>query len=169
MDKVAKPRGLIRFATEHGLANKLDPRQIVKRALRPRILVYCAILLLIVAALSTALAVRKPLKLDVIRDRGSMGRVVGDDLIENVYRLQIMNTSEKAHRFTISASGLPSLVVDGPDQVVVGPTETRPVAVRLRVPRVNAKPGTNPIHFALQGQGADGVRVEESAIFYVPR
>jgi polyferredoxin len=40
----------------------------------------------------------------VIRDRGSMGREVEDGMIENVYRLQIMNTSERGQHFKISAS-----------------------------------------------------------------
>jgi polyferredoxin len=58
--------------------------------------------------------VRTPLKLDVIRDRGSMGREVEDGIIENVYRLQIINTDERGHRYRISASGIDGLTVDPP-------------------------------------------------------
>jgi polyferredoxin len=56
--------------------------------------------------------VRTPLKLDVIRDRGSMGREVEDGIIENVYRLQVINTDERGHRYRISASGIDGLTVD---------------------------------------------------------
>ena len=38
----------------------------------------------------------------------ALSREAAPGVIENVYRLQIMNTDERAHEFTISASGMPS-------------------------------------------------------------
>uniref|UniRef100_UPI002AC8913A 4Fe-4S dicluster domain-containing protein n=1 Tax=Escherichia coli TaxID=562 RepID=UPI002AC8913A len=64
MDKVRKPRGLIRYATENGLAQKLGALEIRRRMLRPRVLVYGAVLAMLVAAMGTSLALRNPLKLD---------------------------------------------------------------------------------------------------------
>src|SRR5438093_9415735 len=43
MDKVGKPRGLIRYATEHGLAAGLTTAQERKRVLRPRVLGYALV------------------------------------------------------------------------------------------------------------------------------
>ena len=67
---------------------------IVKRVVRPRTLVYTAILAAVVAAAVVALFMRVPLKVDVIRDRGAMVREVEDGELENVYRLQVMNATE---------------------------------------------------------------------------
>jgi polyferredoxin len=83
----------------------MTPTEIRRRAC-VRACIYTAVLGLIVLATSAALYLRTPLKLDVIRDRGSMGREVEDGMIENVYRLQIMNTSEQAHVYKIAVSGI---------------------------------------------------------------
>jgi polyferredoxin len=64
------------------MAEGLGIEQIRRRAMRPRVLIYTGILLCAVAlAFLAALWLRTPLKMDVIRDRGSMGREVedGDD------------------------------------------------------------------------------------------
>ncbi|HEX7649387.1 MAG TPA: cytochrome c oxidase accessory protein CcoG, partial [Noviherbaspirillum sp.] len=88
MDKVGSPRGLIRYSTENAMQNHFTPQQIKKRAMRPRVLIYFGILLVLVTVFVGTLATRTPLKVDVIRDRGAMGREVEDGMIENVYRLQ---------------------------------------------------------------------------------
>ena len=55
-------------------------------------------LLLILAALLTSLFMRAPFKVDVVRDRGALARLVEDGWVENVYRLQIMNATEQSQR-----------------------------------------------------------------------
>ena len=169
MDKVERPRGLVRFSTDNALAQNLTPSQIRQRALRPRVRIYCAILLLIVGAVSTSLYLRVPLKMDVIRDRGSMGREVEFGVIENVYRLQIMNTTERAHRYRISVSGLTSLSLSTPEEVSVGATQTFALPVRLRAGPGNGKTGSNKIQITLQALDDDSLHVTEKAVFIVPR
>ena len=56
-----------------------------------------------------SLVLRNPLKVDVMRDRGALAREAAPGVIENVYRLQIMNTDETPRRFTMTATGLPGL------------------------------------------------------------
>jgi polyferredoxin len=94
MDKMQYPRGLIRYATLNGMREHLDRSGILHRVLRPRVLLYTAILVLICTALFASIWLRKPFKVDVVRDRGAMARVVDDGWVENVYRLQIMNATE---------------------------------------------------------------------------
>ena len=65
-----------------------------RRVLRPRVLVYSAVLLVIAPAFVASLALRTPFKVDVVRDRGALARLVDEGRIENVYRLQMMNASE---------------------------------------------------------------------------
>ena len=45
MDKVGTPRGLIRYSTENALRDQLSVSEIRRRALRPRVLIYCVLLL----------------------------------------------------------------------------------------------------------------------------
>ena len=59
-----------------------------------------------------------PLKVDVLRDRGALAREAAAGVIENVYRLQVMNTDETPRRYTIRAEGVPGLSVQGMQQPV---------------------------------------------------
>jgi len=169
MDKIGAARGLIRYTTENALTNKLSVAEIRKRALRPRVLIYGAILSMIVIVFVTALTMRTPLKLDVIRDRGAMGREVEDGMIENVYRLQIMNTTEQAHQYRISVDGIETLSLVTPDVVRLDGTETRAIPVRVRAAAGHGEPGSNDIHFSLQALDDASLHVTEHAVFFVPR
>jgi len=106
--------------------------------LRPRVIVYGAVLLAICAALATSLALRTPFKVDVVRDRTALARLVEDGRVENVYRLQVMNASEAVQRFRIAVSGLDALAgaqVVGVGEVSVGAAESRWCRWRFRCPR----------------------------------
>ncbi|MES2934105.1 MAG: cytochrome c oxidase accessory protein CcoG [Pseudomonadota bacterium] len=169
MDKIAKPPGLIRYSTDHAMREHWSIKQMQQRVLRPRVLIYSALLVLIVVAFGSALILRTPLKLDVIRDRGAMGREVEHGMIENVYRLQIMNTAETAHRFKIRVSGIDSITLATPDEVLVEATGSLAVPVRLRVDHGKGLTGSNPIAFHLQALDDATVQVKEKAVFFVPR
>src|SRR5262245_44765777 len=58
MDKMQYPRGLIRYDTQNGIARHLSRGQEWRRVLRPRVLVYGAVLGLIVLGLGLAMALR---------------------------------------------------------------------------------------------------------------
>jgi cytochrome c oxidase accessory protein FixG len=169
MDKIDLPRGLIRYSTDHAMQNQFTPQQIRQRAMRPRVLIYSGILVAIVSVFVGSLILRSPLKLNVIRDRGAMGREVENEMVENVYRLQIMNTAETAHRFKISVSGIDSIKLASPDEVDLGPTETRAVPVRVRVDEHQGHPGTNKIKFTLETVDDEHLKTTEGAVFFVPR
>jgi cytochrome c oxidase accessory protein FixG len=169
MDKIGQPRGLVLYSTDHAMAEGYTPSQIRQHALRPRVLIYGAILLAIVGAVGTALWLRTPLKMDVIRDRGAMGREVEDGMIENVYRLQIMNTSEQAHSYRIRVSGIPSLELVTEQEVALAGTETRAVPIRLRAAHGDGAKGSNKIAIELTALDDPALRVKENAVFIVPR
>ncbi len=168
MDKMNYPRGLIRFTTQNGMAHGWNRSQIWRHVLRPRVLIYGAVLLALCAALLGSLVVRTPLKVDVVRDRAALSRIVAGGKLENVYRLQIMNATEQPQRYRISAEGLQGLVLASDAQVAVGPAESRWVAVRLQVPYGAAAPGSHPIYFTVTAVSGQAQVSEESA-FLVPR
>jgi cytochrome c oxidase accessory protein FixG len=167
MDKMNYARGLIRFSTENALASGGGREAIIRRILRPRVLVYASILLALTIAVMTSLALRTPLKVDVVRDRAALSRIAAGGMLENVYRLQVMNASEQTQHYRIEANGLPGLVVASERDVEVGPAEARWVAVRLQVPYGSVSPGSHPIHFEVDN-GSDA-HVREKSVFLVPR
>jgi cytochrome c oxidase accessory protein FixG len=168
MDKMNYPRGLIRFTTQNALQGAAGKEFILRRLLRPRVLVYAAILLALTAGLMFSLALRVPLKVDVVRDRAALSRIVAGGRLENVYRLQIMNATERPQRYRIAAEGLPGLSLASDAEVQVGPAESRWIAVRLQIPYGSADPGSHPIHFDIATLGADA-QVREKSVFLVPR
>src|SRR5438445_6354856 len=169
MNKVGSPRGLIHYSADNALKNHLSSKQIRQRALRPRVLIYTGILCVIVSIFFGALIMRTPLKLDVIRDRGAMGREVDDGMIENVYRLQIMNTDETRHRYKIAVSGIDTIELVTPNEVSLLGTEARAVPVRIRVAHGKGNPGSNKIQFDLKAMDDERLQVSEKAVFFVPR
>ena len=168
MDKVNYPRGLIRYATQNGMLQRWSSAQMVRRVLRPRVLFYTTVLVGLSVALLTSLSLRVPLKVDVVRDRAALSRLVAGGQLENVYRLQIMNATEAPQRYRISASGLEGLTVASEPEVEIGPAESRWVPVLLRIPYGSASEGSHAVHFEVQTvQGA--AHVTEKSVFLVPR
>jgi len=188
MDKMGYPRGLIRYSTENALERKLGGGAMWRRALRPRTLVYGALFLGVVSFAAAGLALRNPLKVDVIRDRGALAREAAPGVIENVYRLQIMNTDEAPRRFTIEATGLPGIRVVGVDQpIALAAASTRMVPLRLQASSEAAEvreegvkldrehaaaaltPGAHKIEFVVRAVEDQEVVRHEPSSFIVPR
>jgi cytochrome c oxidase accessory protein FixG len=195
MEKVAYPTGLIRYTSERGILEKLSVQQIRRNLVRPRVLIYSAIMLALVSVFVTALATRTALRVDVIRDRGMLGRKVAGGMIENVYRLQMMNASEHNLVLSVRAEGLPDLSVKFADpsvaslsgklnagvvssqgteasQVEIAAASNRALAVVLRAPRDTAAPGAYPIVFITTASAPDGqtsFSVREASSFIVPQ
>ena len=168
MDKMNYPRGLIRYSTQNAVAQGWGKAELLRRVFRPRVLVYSAILLAITAALFTSLVLRAPFKVDVVRDRASLARIVSGGKIENVYRLQVMNATESTQQYRISARGLTGLVLASDGLISVDPTETRWVAVTLQLPYEGATPGSHEIHFDIEAVNS-ARHVTEKSVFLVPR
>ncbi|MBP7352989.1 cytochrome c oxidase accessory protein CcoG [Comamonas sp. UBA7528] len=168
MDNMHYPRGLIRLTTQNGVAQGWKHAQILRRVLRPRVLIYSGVLIALAVAMVVSLSLREPLKVDVIRDRASLARIAAGGKLENVFRLQVMNATETEQTYRVRAHGLEGIAVASETEVVVLPAETRGVAVRVQIPYGSAPAGSHPVYFdidAVSGQG----KVSEKSVFIVPR
>lgn len=85
MDRMEYPRGLIRYTTQNALEGKET------RVIRPRTVVYGTLLTVLVAGFAVAVAQRRMLELDVLRDRNSLYRVIDERTVENVYTVRLIN------------------------------------------------------------------------------
>ena len=168
MDKFGYERGLVKYSTQNAMTNGWNRSQIVQRAMRPRVLIYSTILAAIAVAVGVSLYLRVPMKVDVIRDRGALARMVEQGRIENVYRLQIMNATEQKQDVTIAVEGMPGIVLASEPTVEVLPTEVRTLAVRVQIPPSNES-GAHPIVFKLQSQNDPAIHLDEKTTFLVPR
>lgn len=168
MDKMAYPRGLIRYSTEHAIAEHWGWKEIIAHIVRPRIIIYTAILAIIVIAFAWGLATKATLRVDVIRDRAMLAREVEDGLIENVFRLQVMNVSESAHRYAVSVSGIDKIDVAGERILEVPAATTKSFTMPVRVPPESGKKGSNVIYFDVKSLADEKVSVHEKATFLIP-
>ena len=168
MDKVGLPRGLVRYSTENAMAAHLGKQEILAHIIRPRILLYTAILAVILGLATWFLAHRIPLKVDIIRDRSVLAREADDGRIENVYMLQIMNTAEQAHRYKITVEGLPGAEIAGDSEVDAAAAALTSFNTVVRVPPDAGKTGSNQIHFEIVATDNPEIKVREKAAFLLP-
>jgi polyferredoxin len=130
-------------------------------------------LVLVTSLLFGSLLTRKSFKVDVVRDRASLARIVSGGNIENVYRLQIMNAAEKRQHFKVNATGMYDLkVMTDSEDLIVESTQSRWVSVRLQVPYDSAAPGTYPVHFTIEASDDDQTaqgKLDEKSVFLIPR
>lgn len=168
MDNMHYPRGLIRLTTENAMQKGWVGSSIWRRIARPRVLIYTLILLLLSVAMIVSLAVREPLKVDVIRDRAALARIVGGGKLENVYRLQVMNATEAAQKYEVKVQGLQGIALVEGSIIDVDAAQTRGVAVRVQIPYGAANSGSHPIEFEITAQSGQG-HVLEKSVFLVPR
>jgi cytochrome c oxidase accessory protein FixG len=177
MTKLEYPTGLIRYTSERALQEKLTAHGIRRYLFRPRVLIYSVLMLVLVSVFIGALATRTTLRVDVIRDRGMLGREVAGGLIENVYRLQMLNASEDSLHLTLSVEGAPGLtlkIVDGnasSTTVEIPSASNRIVAVVVRVPLGAMSSGPHPITFVTKSTTPEGkllTEIREKSSFIVP-
>ncbi len=167
MDRMKYPRGLIRYSSEAGVELGYSARQILRRALRPRTLLYGTILLVVIAALFLTLLLRTPLKMDVIRDRAALVRELADGSLENVYRLQLMNAREAEHRYRLEVSGLAGIRLMGKAVVEIPPATSVTVPVSVRVDPATLKAGSYTILFRISDIDQPEIAVTEKSRFFV--
>lgn len=176
MDKVGYDRGLIKFSTQNAMDQGWSWAQTVRRIFRPRVLIYAAVLWSIIIGVGVSLWLREPFKVDIVRDRATMARIVSGGKIENVYRLQIMNAAEETLSFRLQVEGLPGLLLASESEVQVNATESRWVSVQLQVPYDAAPSGSHPIQFHIEARkpfaSTDAPIVghlREKTVFLIPR
>jgi cytochrome c oxidase accessory protein FixG len=168
MARVGRPTGLIAFDTLANLAAVKENRPPRYRLLRPRTVIYAALMLGVGAIMAAGLALRSPVGLTVLRDRSPLFVRLSDGAIRNGYTVKILNKSRAVETYRLSVEGLPeahlALVGDGivaeSGEAVV---EVRPDAVgtfrlTLRAERRSLKGESTEIRFRLDGAGAQAVQ-----------
>ena len=174
MQKMDYPKGLIRYSTENGVVHGWSRLQMFRRALRPRVLIYGAVLSAASVAFAASVALRSPFQFDVIKDRGTLARIVEDGAVENVYRIQIMNRTEAPQTYRVAVSGIDGLSLQA-REVTVAPAGIESIVASVQLPVEQAQPlrgQSTPIVFevAARADGSDRPAVlHERSIFHVPR
>jgi len=127
MDKVGKPRGLIRYSSERTIARA--PRA----GLRYRILVYPTLLAGLLVGTAYLIATRKDAAVAVLRIQGIPYAVQGEGAaatVESTVRVRIDNRAQQARVFTVSAGAGTELVREESIEVAANASREADVVVR---------------------------------------
>jgi cytochrome c oxidase accessory protein FixG len=170
MKKISYAPGLIRYSTQHALSQGLNNAQIWRQALRPRVLVYLVMWIVICAVWLASLSTRHEFRANVMRDRGALARTTSTGMIENVYRIQVMNASGQQQHLQITAQGLPGLELKGQSEVLLEASQSLWLVLSAQISEQEISQlsrGSHPIELAVHNT-ITGETIHEKSIFYVP-
>jgi cytochrome c oxidase accessory protein FixG len=168
MDKIGMARGLIRYTSANALANRLSQQTIWRDTFRPQVVIYLASLLTMVVALGSFLTLRVPLKLSVELDRSIVLGEINPAMVDNVYRVHIMNTDERPHQYEILVSGIDAIALATPTVVNLDSNTSRVIRVRVQATAKNVSTRYNAVKFEAKAQDDARLRVSTDAVFLLP-
>jgi cytochrome c oxidase accessory protein FixG len=161
MDKVKRPRGLVRYDSFNGLSGGKT------KIIRPRIVLYTVLLLIGFTVMIFSFSRLKPVLASAFRMQGAP-YFVDDQSIRNQYLVRIVNKRSQPMRFTVvSGSEVAGLNFSG-FQV---PVEVSPnsEAVRPLIATISRSEYTGPFQIVLQVIGESGeVSIERPVEFLGP-
>jgi len=153
MDRVSLPRGLIAYTSKAELETG-------KRTfLRPRLVVYSAILAVTFGTLAFSLAGKSSADVTLLRGLGAPFSILPSGEVSNQIRIKIANRSEEERSYLIELADNSSLELIAPENpLTVAPGETEMTAAFITAPRSAFSNGEAPITLSI-GDGVDYTKV----------
>ena len=115
MQKSGGTPWLITWDTFLGQEAEAKGQKAPMRLLRPRTMVYAAVVLLVAGATLAGLVMRSRLDLTVLHDRAPLFVRLADGSLRNGYTVKLANKTPQAHDFTLSVEGLANAVLSEPE------------------------------------------------------
>lgn len=164
MDKMNYEKGLIRYTTEHELQHKKV------KLIRPKLLGYGVLLLIMTSMLILEIVNRVPLSLDIIRDRTELAKENFNGEIENVYTLKILNMSQTDNTYKLSVSGIENTVWHGKQEVTVKAAAVYTLPISISVDPYELKNYMTDITFTVEQISPEGeAKIEQESRFFNKR
>jgi cytochrome c oxidase accessory protein FixG len=166
MDKIGKPRGLIRYASLDELSGK-PPKKIYQH---PRTLVYLTIILIAMSGIVYGLTHLGSMTLNVIPMRQPLYVTMSDGSIQNRYDFKVLNKTAKDLHVKVSAEG------GVPGQEIIGAEEPplthhgrgTTFTIFVKAPGANIKQEVTPIEFRVEAVEDPTVSAEYHSKFNAP-
>ena len=159
MDKMGYDRGLVRYTSERALEGGKT------HLLRPRLIGYAAVLLVMIGAFIWALEARPLINLDVARDRGLFRENAAGE-IENIYNLKLINKTQQPQHYQLSLADGAGYRLQGVPELMLQPGEIRDFAVSVASEAQSSAGGSLPLHFRI----SDGHEaIDAASTFVSPR
>ncbi|WP_275044014.1 FixG Ig-like domain-containing protein, partial [Pseudomonas asplenii] len=161
MDKMGYARGLVSYTSEHRLQGGRT------HLLRPRLVGYSAVLLIMIGALAVALVQRPMVSLDVSKDRGlfrenSLGQ------IENIYSLKVINKTQQRQQYRLELIDGDGFQLQGRTELSLAAGEIADFPVSVAMTTERAKSSSQELAFRLVDIDEPGVYSVANSRFVAP-
>ena len=166
MDKIKRPRGLIRYAS----LDEMEGKPQIPLIKRPGVLVYLGIMLFSIVGIVYGLNNLGALELKVLHERQPLFVLQSDGSIQNKFVLKILNKTDAEMQVTVTASGFPDLHLRGAEEALKLPSgRVSAYTVYLRIPNAKLTQDTLPIFFHVQDIAQPEHTVEYKSMFFGPK
>ncbi len=162
MDKMGYEPGLVRYTTEHELEGGKT------HVMRPRLIGYATVLLIMIAGLAYAMISRTAFELDIIRDRGALYQITPNDTVANAYTLKMMNMTQSELEYRIKIEGLNTFITDTPETVILHSNELRSYPITIEVDPVNLERSKTNIEIVIYNESTQTEIAREESRFIAP-
>ncbi len=167
MDKVGRPRGLIRYAS----LNEIEGKQIKKVYKHPRTLIYISIILLSFGVIFYGLTHLGSMTLRVIPERQPLFITESDGSIQNKYEFKVVNKTDKDLHVNVTAEGgVSGQVIIGSEQpLLTHHGRGTSFTIFVKAPGANIKQEVTNIEFRIQSIEDSSVSAEYDSKFNAPK
>lgn len=167
MEKVGRPRGLIRYAS----LDEMDGKPVKKLYQHPRTFVYIGILLLALIGILYGLTHLGALTLRVAPERQPLFVRMSDGSIQNKYVFNVLNKTGKDLHVKIRAEGgvKGQIIVDAEKPQLVIHGRSTPFTVFVKAAEANIVKEVTPIEFYVENTEDPNMTAEYNTVFNGPK
>lgn len=166
MDKIKKPRGLIRYASLDEFGGKALPP--IWR--RPRVLVYSGIMTFAGAMILWGLLTMSPIDVKALHERAPLFVQMSDGTIQNKWVVKVVNKSNLTMQAQVSVHGIEGLTYEVNRPVLsIQPGSVGATDLFVKVPRKLLKEVNTPVTIRVVDLNNPVIMEEYSATFIGPR
>jgi cytochrome c oxidase accessory protein FixG len=162
MEKIGRPRGLIRYASLNGIESGAPLR------MTPRLMIYTVIILALIGLETFLVFTRSDLQTTLLRAPGALFQQMPDGHFSNLYTVKVINKTARTIPISFRLENIRGdLLVMGSTNLTVAPRQLAETSVLIELDRAVMKPGQTPL---VVGVYADGKKVETlKTMFIGPR
>ncbi|QCG94166.1 cytochrome c oxidase accessory protein CcoG [Azospirillum sp. TSA2s] len=160
------PTRLIAFDSLAAQDTRASGKTYQWRLIRPRIIVYALLMLVIGGAMAWSFALRPSLNITVLRDRAPLFVTLSDGSIRNAYTFKVANKTRQDRSYTLSVAGLPNaeikVIGEAEDEaaahtatISAAPDSVATYRVYVTAPRTAVSATSLPLTFQLSDTGTN--------------
>ncbi|ACA14882.1 cytochrome c oxidase accessory protein CcoG [Methylobacterium sp. 4-46] len=157
MTRIGRPPGLIAYDSDLAVRRRQQGLPTRIRPVRPRTILYAAMIAVVGSAMLARLLTRPDLGLHVAHERNPLSVTLSDGAVRNAYAVRFINKQHRSRRLDLSLEGIPgarlALAGDPVGEALareIGPDRTEEVRVLVTVPPPGTAAASTPLTFVLR-------------------